>query len=277
MTIIQRHNGETINLDDAGIRTRDFIISAPTYNHQFGEIEGGLGVIDYGTSIGPREITVSFRATSYDIEDFSLLRDEIFNIFRSEESFYLIEHREPGKRWLVKVQNPYSIPQRNIFGNFDITFIGLKGVAESIGTTQDIQRNGINANDELWGFGMGLIADDESLIYTHTGTSFRIFNAGNVAVHPYEQTLKITIDNVRGSSSYLQVRNNTTGDAFRTTEAVSGSQTIVLDGPNVTSNGTQHYRKTNRQFITLAPGWNEFSVTGASSIRVAFDFKYYYK
>lgn len=208
MTTIQRHNGEKINLTDAGIRTRDFVISSPTPKHEFGEIEGGLGVIDYGTSIGPREINVYFRAMSYDMQGFSLLRDEIFHIFRTEESFYLIEHREPGKRWLVKVQDPYSIPQRNVFGNFEITFIGIKGVAESTGTSQDIHRNGINANDNLWGFGMGLRATsvepdnpNEAFRYTHDvmpDVPFRIVNAGNVPVHPFEQDLKITIKNIVG-------------------------------------------------------------------------------
>src|SRR5699024_11665165 len=40
------------------------------------------------------------------------------------------------------------------------------------------ETSGINSDDELWGFGMGLIADDDSLIYTHTGTTFKIFNPG---------------------------------------------------------------------------------------------------
>ncbi len=280
LTIIQRHNGERINLDEAGIRTRDFIISAPTYNNQFGEIENGLGVVDYGTSIGPREITVYFRATSYDIEDFSLLRDEIFHIFRSEESFYLIEHRVPGKRWLVKVQDTYSIPQRNVFGNFEIRFMGLKGVAESRGTTQDIQRDGINANSELWGYGMGLEAVNESLIYTHqvvSGSDFNIFNAGNVSIHPFNQNLKVRISSILGASSYFQLRNKTTNNVFRINEGVNNSQIILLDGPNITSNSTQYLRKTNRGFIELAPGWNTFSVTGANSATIMFDFLFYYK
>ncbi|GGP16221.1 phage tail family protein [Oceanobacillus neutriphilus] len=280
MTIIQRHNGEIINLDDAGIRTRDFIISAPTYNHQFGEAEGGLGVIDYGSSIGPRDINVYFRATSYDIEDFSLLRDEIFHIFRNEESFYLIEHREPGKRWLVKVQDAYSVPQRNVFGNFEIRFIGLKGVAESIGTTQDIQKAGISADSELWGFGMGIEAIDESLIYTHNvaiGQNFKVFNAGNVPIHPFEQELNITISEVEGSGSYFQLKNETTNNIFRINQAVSNGQVIVLDGPNITSNWVQFLRNTNKEFIELAPGWNKFNITGAISAKIEFDFPFYYK
>ena len=142
MTLIQRHDDTIYDLLDYGIRTRDLIISAPTPIHHFEQVEGRNGVIDYGTTYGPREITAYYRATSYDIMDFSLLRDEIFNLFRTEESFYLIEKRERGKRWLVKVANPYSIPQRNVFGNFEIEFVGITGFSESIGTTQDIQQNG---------------------------------------------------------------------------------------------------------------------------------------
>ncbi|GIO25161.1 phage tail family protein [Oceanobacillus sp. J11TS1] len=280
MTLIQRHNGEIIDLDQAGIRTRDFIISAPTYNHQFGEIEGGLGVIDYGTSIGPREINVYFRAMSQDIEDFSLLRDEIFHIFRSEESFYLIEHREPGKRWLVKVQHPYNIPQRNVFGNFEITFIGLRGVAESIGTTQDIQRDGVNADSELWGFGMGLLSDEESHKYTHNvekGDTFLIYNAGNVGIHPFEQELRIDISNVYRSTNFFELNNLTNGSTFRVTEQVSIADVITLDGANIWINNLEGLRRTNRKYIQLDPGWNVFSITGADSAEIKFNFRFYYK
>ncbi len=280
LTIIQRHNGETIDLDDAGIRTRDFIISAPNYINQFGEIEGGLGVVDYGTSIGPRDINVYLRATSVDIPDFSLLRDEIFHIFRSEESFYLIEHREPGKRWLVKAQDTYSIPQRNVFGNFEIRFIGLKGVAESIGTTQDIHRDGIDAYKELWGFGMGLEAVNESLIYTHkavTGKTFRIFNAGNVPINPFEQDLKITISDVVGSSEMFQITNHTNGSRSRVEVPLSPNDVVVYDGANVTRNNIVFLRDTRRDFIELDPGWNVFQIYYCDSATIDFDFLFYYK
>lgn len=275
MTLIQLHDGTMYDLLDYGIRTRDLIISSPTPNHHFTEIEGMNGVLDNGTTYGPREIMAYYRAMSHDRIDFSLLRDEIFNLFRTEESFYLIEKRERGKRWLVKVVNPFAIPQRNVYGDFEVEFIGIRGVSESIGTTQDIHNNGINADDGLWGFGMGLEAVDESLIYTHTGTEFEIFNPG-VEVDPFEQDLTIEISDVEGSTSYLQLENQTTGDVFRVTEAVNGNQLIKLDGPNITSNNLQYLRKTNRKYITLAPGWNNFRVTGATGVKVSFDFRFYY-
>lgn len=275
MTFIQRHDGTTYDLLNYGIRTRDLLISGPTPNHEFGQVDGANGVVDYGTTYGPRNITALYRATSSDITDFSLLRDEIFNIFRTEESFYLIEKRLPGKRWLAKVSNPYQIRQRNIFGNFDVDFIGIMGVAESIGTTADIDRDGLNYGDG-WSYGMGLLYNDESHKYTHAGASFRIYNAGNVPVHPFEQDLVIRIISLKNTSEPYELRNVTNGSVFRINDGLSMGQTVMLDGPNITSNGAQFLRETNRGFIELDSGWNEFEVTGGDMAVASFDFRFYY-
>src|SRR5699024_3368090 len=66
--------------------------------------------------------------------------------------------------------------------------------------------SGINSDDELWGIGMGLIADDESLIYTHTGTGFKIVYL-RVEVEPFEQDLTIEISEVECSTRYLKLEN----------------------------------------------------------------------
>lgn len=106
---------------------------------------------------------------------------------------------------------------------------------------------------------------------------FSTYNAGNVPIHPFEQELKITISQVRGSTDYLELRNNTNGTVFRVNEAVSSGQTIMLDGPNITSNGLQFLRNTNKQFIELNPGWNEFEISGADRATVEFTYRFYYK
>lgn len=261
-----------------GVRPLDIFIHSMEKNRVTDSVEGRNGIITKGQTHVNRPIEITVGLEAYDTRDYRLLRDEVFSFFDDEE-FYISELYQRGKRYKV-TSLPSYIPSRL---NQRVSEIQLAldmvdlPFAESIGTTQDIHQRGINADDALWGFGMGLIADDASLIYTHTGTSFKIFNAGNVPIHPYEQELKITIDNVQGSTSYLQLRNNTTGDTFRTIEAVNSNQTIVLDGPNVTSNGLQYYRKTNHRFITLAPGWNDFTITGASSARVSVDARFYYK
>lgn len=269
MTLIQK--GDTIyDLKDYGIRTRDLIISSPVPINSLSRVDGSIGVLDNGTTFAERPITSYYRAQSKDIVDFSLLRDEIFNLFRSSESFYLIEKRIPGKRWLVKVAKPYAIPQNNIFGNFDIELISLLGISESISTTQEIEQSGgITYDRELWSYGMGLLHDEESHKYTHNKEEFSIYNAGNVAIHPFEQELKITVGN---ATSGYKLENETTGDVFE----YSGNQigTLVMDGPNITISGRQALRDTNKEFITLAPGWNHFKQNQPGT--VLFDFRFYY-
>src|SRR5690625_4947282 len=147
--------------------------------------------------------------------------------------------------------------------------------AESIKTTADIDKNGLRYGDG-WSYGMGLLYDEESHKYTHTGTSFKIYNAGSVPIHPFEQELKITIDDVVGSSEYLQLENTTNGTTFRVTEGVGSNQTIALNGANITSNCTQYLRKTNMKIIKLAAGWNDLKITRASRAKVAFSQQFYY-
>src|SRR5690606_5928870 len=178
-----------------------------------------------------------------------------------------------GKRYKVRLAGDFDTEQMYQYGFGEMVFETTDlPFAESIGTTQDIQRNGVSANDELWGFGMGLIADDDSLKYTHTGTTFRIYNAGNVPIHPFDQELKITISNIQGSSSYLQLRNNTNGTTCRVNDSPLNGKTIVIDGPEIKINSLQEFRKTNRKYIELNAGWNQFTLTGATSAKVEFDF-----
>src|SRR5699024_4480203 len=96
-------------------------------------------------------------------------------------------------------------------------------------------------------------------------------------IHPFEQYLSIDITGVEGSIDGFELLNKTTGDVFKVNEKVSNDSRIILDGPNITKNGLQYFRKTNRKYITLAPGLNEFSIGKAARARVKFDFRFYYK
>ena len=284
---ITKKNGETFTFEEYKVIARDFIVSSIPLDPVYGQLEGRHGFIDYGATYRARPIKVPFYMDAYDLGDYPLLRDFLFSMVLDTESFYIQELRRGvsdsnqlvgGKRYLVRLQNTFEIEQILNVGLGELIFETTElPFAESIGTTQDIQLNGISSESELWGFGMGLIANDEALKYTHTGTSFRIFNAGNVPVHPFEQYLKITISEVQGSTSYLELKNETNGSLFRVNEAVTNAQKIVIDGPNITSNGLQFLRKTNKGFIELEPGWNDFTIKGAIGAKVEFDFRFYYK
>jgi hypothetical protein len=259
LVLIKKLDGHIIDLSLVGIKTLDLLISSPNIQHSFGNVEGAMGAIDFGSTIGTRQIVGKFRAMSRDIPTFSLLRDEVFAILGSTQSFYLIEKRLNGKQWLVKTDGSFDIPQRSIFGNFEVHFIAIKGVAESIMTTQQLQTKKINTNDETWSWGMGLeTVDDSELVYNHTITPtvpIKIFNAGNVEVHPFESYLKITIKNVVGTLGYLMLVNSN-GSFIYIMKSVANSEVWIFDGPNVKRNSLVAIQDTYKSFIHLDPGWN---------------------
>lgn len=262
-----------------GVKPLDIFISSISKNRTTEQIEGVDGKIDYGFVYSEREINLEMLMKAHDTRDYRLLRDSLNGVL--DKVAYVAEEYQPGKIYNVVIDEGHISERFNNnqrFAEVDVA-CSMPGLpfAKSIGTTQDIERDGIDANDALWGFGMGLTSDDDSLAYTHTGASFRIYNAGNVIIHPFMQDLKITIDNIRGASDGFELLNKTNGTAFKINEPVNANQEIVLDGPNITSNDIViDPRTTNRGFIQLSAGWNEFEINGADNARTAFDFRFYY-
>lgn len=239
-------------------------------------IEGRDGIINNGFTYNNRSNNIQVLLKCHDIEDYSLMRSEIYKVV--DDVTYISEEHERGKRYKVIASESF-IPDRVLrkTATVEIVFDMVElPFSESIGTTQDIQLNGINANAELWGSGMGLIDDPLSHLYTHTGNTFKIYNAGNVSIHPFQQDLKITISNIQDATNGFTLKNNTNGNEFVVNESVTASRTIIIDGPNVTNNGLAFLRSTNKQFIELSPGWNQFQIIGATSAKVEFDFRFYY-
>ena len=269
MTYIQRKDGTIYDLEQYGIRTKDFIVSAPPLRHMTEEIDGYDGVVDIETTEGAREITCIFKMKSVDMADFPLLRNEIFRILRSKEPFYLIDRREPGKRWEVKCQDAYDIEQKFIYGDFTVSFTCFKGYAESIGTTLDP----LTFDSELWQIGQGLDVEND-MTYVHSSPSFSIYNAGDVTVDPRVLPLKITFT---GASTNLTITNETTGDTWQYTGTTTANDTITLDGIRSLKNSLSILGDTNRKLISIAPGWNDFTIAGASgNFTISFDFRFYY-
>lgn len=77
-------------------------------------------------------------------------------------------------------------------------------------------------------------------------------------------------------SGSFELENKTTSDIFIVYDAITRTDEIILDGINVTKNGLQYFRKTNKKYITLNPGWNEFEITGANRATIEFDYPFYY-
>lgn len=285
MFIIYDENMNKIDFPQ-GVTPLDIFISSIEKERVTGRTEGSNRTYNYGSTYTDRDISLKILLQPEDTKDYRLLRDEVYETFQSSDTIYVTETYQQGKKYKVSIDTRF-IPERladnQIFAEAEITCMSIElPFSESIGTTQDIQRDGINSDKGLWGFGMGLLSGDDSQKYTHTlprfsKMEFDIYNAGNVPfIHPFEQDLKIKISGVTGSTELLELRNKTNGTTFRVNEKVTNSKTILLDGPNITINSLQSFRKTNRKYIVLNKGWNEFEVTGATGAKVEFDFPFYY-
>lgn len=263
-------------LDTKDLITTYLDVPSIPFRNNWGGGADGIPPYRRGVDYLQRPISATIHLDDHEFFNFELLKGELYGIFGFNKPFFIVDRRRRGLRYRAVLESNYNPIRLGV--DAVVPFITEKlPFAESIGTTQDIQRNGISSDDELWGFGMGLIADDEALKYTHEGKSFQIYNAGNESIHPFEQELKITISNVEGSTGFLELINETNGTVFRVNEVVGNNRVIVLDGPNITSNGVQYLRNTNRKYIVLEPGWNQFKINGATNAKVEFDFRFYYQ
>lgn len=243
--IIEKLDGTIIETEQYGIKLLTHSISSPSPRVITEEIEGRDGYIELGTTFDGRKIRASFFMQAVDRQDFPLLRNEVFRIFATKELFYF---HEPGqkRRWLVR-SNGFEIekyPPR--IGTFEIEFSSPSPFGESIKPTS----------------------------YTFTTPTFRVFNAGDIDIDPRVLPLTITFT---GASTDLTITNQTTGDTWQYTGTTVDGDTITLDGVRSLKNGASIFGNTNRQLITIASGWNDFSVIGTTeAFEISFNFHFYY-
>lgn len=259
-----------IDLSQYGLEASSFKPSSLSPNHAIDNYEGMDGVIRTGTDLDVRKCEVDFRLKAYDFNIHSLYRSDVFDLFDPTRDLYVVQEEQMGKRWHVVVSSEWTPDRINpSVSKFTVPFETYRlPYAESI--NKSLTPKTFN---EFWQIGMGLIPEDTP--YTFSSKSFRVYNAGNVVVNPIYCDMQIIIKAT--ASGYIQLKNETTGDIWRYDGALTNNDTLIVDF-RAKKNGLSVYRSTNKGIITLAAGWNEFSVTGASAIHeITFDFRYYYK
>src|SRR5690625_3879040 len=190
---ITKANGSSYRLSDHDVVIRDFAVSSIEMRPSYSEVDGRHGYVDMGATYGSRTIRIPFYIDAHDLSDVALLRDKLFELVTDVEPFYIREMRRPkyasmhfcdgdeyadkyagGKRYKVRLStSSFEIEQMFTYGFGEMTFETTDlPFAESIGTTADIDSNGLRYSDELWRYGMGLLYDNESRRYTHSARSY---------------------------------------------------------------------------------------------------------
>ncbi|PRT35506.1 phage tail domain-containing protein [Bacillus wiedmannii] len=256
LTIV-KENGESFVIStNENMRVLTFLPSSPFFNTVYEKVTGMDGSIDLGGSFDAQDSIKSrifFR--SKNIDAFYLFRNQIYDLFDSQEPFYIISSRTPEKRWNVKVAYKYEIePKGNgKYGVFDIVFKSDSPFSESIYTT----------------------LESNSSEYVYNSSSFAIYNAGK-KIDPRSPHTPLLIT-FKGASDKLRIINKTTGDEWTYNGKTTAEDVIRLDRVRSTKNSLSIVRDTNKKIISLNAGVNEVEITGATgAFSISFDFRFYY-
>lgn len=259
--ILEGLDGTRYSFKEYGIGVRDFVVSSPYYATSYESVEGMDGQIDAGTVLGYRNIKMILYFVADAFENYALKRDEVFRILDSRQPFYLIESRNPYKRWKVKIDANFTPEQFRNLGMFEVNCISASSFAESLGST-------LHPSEHFQTRTGGPVE------YSFNQPSFSVWNDGDEAINPRQHALKIEY---KGASSNLVIRNITNGAEWQHNGSTIASDVILLDGVKSLKNGVSVFGQTNRKLITLDPGWNEFQLSGASgAYEISFDFVFLY-
>lgn len=221
------------------------------------------------TTYQPTTVSCTFLLWFSTWQDYLLAKHDTMQAFMQKELFRI---RTDIDKHLVRYVRtaPFTIAPNedgSHWATFTVAFENPSGVKYSyLRSDQISQSNG-------WGYGLNL-ADVSNLNYHFNNqTSFRIFNASDIAVDPYFQKhdLKITIKSANGG---LTVKNTTNETSWTFKGSLNSNDTVVLDGINTYKNNSYDSMETDFGYIKLEKGWNEITLDKVADITFSFPFIY---
>lgn len=251
-----------LGLDDAS--------SSPQFTNQYQDTAGTDGSPFVGQTFAKRTFSEKFWLSFGGYEDLVLAKHELYRLFGSRKLVRVRTDTSPGKVYFG-IPTPFDIapmtPGSNN-ANFSIPFDVPNGYRYSL-----YRSDSLPSTTDGWQFGMNL--PDQLPSYHFTSTSFEVYNASDIAIDSYYQRhdLRVTC---KFNGNSLKLTNTTNGSAWTYSKSNDGSHQIVLDGINTYLDGNLANVNTDYGTISLDPGWNSFTATGASSVDVTFSFPFIY-
>lgn len=260
----------------AGVTPLDFLVSSIERERYEETVNGIPGTIDYGFDFKDREITLKFQMEHYhDTFDFRLQRDELYNIFSSNNHLYVSDNLVPTRIIKLQVDGQF-IPER-----YGYWYSTLEVTGKSVGlpfwqtkyTTEKIEAKGYDAIFERFGMADGINIDYPNYLFKEN--AIYIWNGGNVTIDPRNMNFKFELSDVTSDGNFT-IANETTSEKFVYKEAIA-SKKLTIDGTKVLINTTNKLRDSNRKFISLVPGLNKLTISNGTFGYILVDFPFYYK
>ena len=222
-----------------------------------------------------RDVSINAMFTSYNTVDWRLKRDRVYSFFRNLGVFYVAESYQPYKLLKVIVDESYEVDRPVI--RWGLLEIPLKIIdtpfKQSLHTTLDIDSEGVRWNDK-WGYGMGLSSDSSEWKYKFTNANPRFYNAGTEDIKLIQQKGSLISLIPKESVPWLEISDGTT--TFRMNRQTTIDSPLTLKGHQIRVNNANVLDQTNREFLTIKKGWNNWQIRGISKFEIEIDFRFLY-
>lgn len=277
--VITSQNGTSFNFRELGVRVLDFEPESLNTNHTVESISGGSYVVSDSYYV-ERYIDVTLQFLAMDIYDYALLRSQLFDLLSGREWFYVVDEREPNKRWKVFPNDQFQTERDGLKGIVSLRWLCQNKYAESVFTAQEIITLGDDSDTKkVWDPGIfawdGSIDWEGTLNYNFNSNRFDVQNLGNAPVDPRTDFLDIE---VRGNfGPFFEILNLTNRTVYRVDLTATPADRIFLTGVQSFKNETSIFLPSNKGIIVLEPGNNDFVITGGTVDSVRFNFRYLYK
>lgn len=203
--------------------------------------------------------------------EFRLKKHAIYKVFmqkslmriRTNVDPYLVKYVRAAQFDIAPLENGSS------YAVFTIPFENPSGYNYSLLRSDSLYTFDSNG----WQFGMNLPM--QKLVYTHSESDFKLFNASDIRIDPYYQRHDLIVK-VNFSGAGLTITNKTTNSSWSYTKSAIKTDNIILTGISTTLNGDPASANTDYGNLTLDPGWNEITVTGATDFSLTFSFPFIY-
>lgn len=222
-----------------------------------------------GTTFGKLIFTANFLLRSHDYYDQKLLRHEIYQLF--------------GDRGLCRIRTDIDL-EKVMYGrptSFDIKFIA-DGSDDSLFSIQfeipsgykysRVRSDDIDIDTISFGTNHKL---NERPYYRSVKSDFKIYNPSDVAIDPYYQRHDLLIS-IKFSGDSYKITNNTNGTSYQFNKSIGEDDQLILNGLATTLNGTPASQNSDFGYIKLEKGWNDITVSGATSHETTFSFPFIY-
>ncbi|MEC1709829.1 phage tail family protein [Bacillus mojavensis] len=245
---------------------RESISSHPLWN--------GVSMYEKSASgkYASRKITVKINVIANSAYQFDVKRDAVYAFFASRSPYYVIDTRQPYKRWLVISDDAaYSIYLENgkQYQEVDITLTAIQGLAESLyDSTASME-----LKDEKFHLGMNIRRDSTPVYHFKNKNSFIVDNIGDETLDPVNYKYNVEMY-LQGTD--ISITNTRTNETLTLNGKYSSSDKITLLSHHILKNSTPISDRTGR-FPTLEPGENKFRIAGATSSDIKFITHFYYK